>query len=43
MTTVMKGGKVMHEWRCMKCLTDETRTDAFAHFPDRVIAPAGAD
>lgn len=34
MTTLVKGGKVLHEWRCMKCLTDETRTDAFTHFPE---------
>ena len=33
MATVAKGGKVLHEWRCLKCLTDETRTDAFTHFP----------
>jgi hypothetical protein len=34
MTTVFEGGKVLHEWRCMKCITDETHTDAFTHFPD---------
>jgi len=34
MTTIAKGGKVQHEWRCMKCLTDETHTDAFTHFPE---------
>ena len=38
MTTLMKGGRVMHEWRCMKCLTDETRTEAFVHFPERATA-----
>ncbi len=40
MTTLRKGGKVVHEWRCMKCLTDETRTDALAHFPERATATA---
>jgi hypothetical protein len=34
MATITKSGKVVHEWRCLKCLTDETRTDAFAHFPE---------
>lgn len=38
MTVVMKAGKPLNEWRCMKCLTDDTRTDAFAHFPDQVAA-----
>jgi hypothetical protein len=38
MTTLMKGGRVMHEWRCMTCFSDETRTDASAHFPDRPLA-----
>lgn len=38
MTTLMKSGKAMHEWRCMTCFSDETRTDAFAHFPDRPLA-----
>lgn len=38
MTTLAKGGKVVHEWRCMKCLTDQTRSDALAHFPDRQAA-----
>ncbi len=40
MTTVTKGGKVLLEWRCMKCLTDETRTDAFSHFPGEADAIA---
>jgi len=40
MATVFKSGKVLHEWRCMKCLTDETHTDAFIHFPDQVTTTA---
>jgi hypothetical protein len=35
MTAVGKGERLSNEWRCLKCLTDQTRTDAFAHFPDR--------
>jgi hypothetical protein len=38
MTALMKGGKAMHEWRCMTCFSDETRTDASTHFPDRPLA-----
>src|SRR6266508_2561397 len=38
MTTLMKGGKAIHEWRCMNCFADETHTDPFAHFPDRPLA-----
>ena len=33
MATVTRNGAVVHEWRCLRCLTDETRTDAFEHFP----------
>lgn len=40
MATVFTGGKVVHVWRCMKCLLDETHTDAFTHFPDQVTATA---
>ena len=35
MATVTRGGKILNEWRCMRCLTDETRSDPFAHFPER--------
>jgi hypothetical protein len=38
MATITKGGQVLHEWRCLKCLTDETRTDAFTHFPAEASA-----
>ena len=38
MATVTRNKKIVNEWRCMKCLTDETRTDVFAHFPERSIA-----
>ena len=38
MTTFSKKGTVLHEWRCMKCLTDQTRTDALTHFPERATA-----
>lgn len=38
MTTLMKGGKLVHEWRCMTCFSDETHTDALVHFPDRPLA-----
>ena len=38
MAAVTRSGKIQNEWRCMKCLTDETRTDAFAHFPERSTA-----
>jgi hypothetical protein len=34
MTTIAKGGKVLHEWRCMTCLSDDTHTDAFSHFAE---------
>lgn len=34
MTTRMKIGKVLHEWRCMKCFAEDTVTDAFSHFPE---------
>jgi hypothetical protein len=40
MKTVFKGGKVVHEWRCMTCLLDETHTDAFTHFANEVTARA---
>ena len=36
LTASGKGEKITHEWRCMKCLTDQTRTDPFSRFPDRV-------
>ncbi len=34
MTTIVKDKKVVHEWRCLTCLTDDTHTDAFTHFPE---------
>jgi hypothetical protein len=34
MRTRMQAGKVVHEWRCMKCFGEDTVTDAFSHFPD---------
>lgn len=42
MTTIAKGGKVLHEWRCLKCLTDDTHTDAFTHFPAEAKAATSA-
>lgn len=38
MATRMQNGKVVHEWRCMSCFSDETQTDPVAHFPDRPLA-----
>jgi hypothetical protein len=32
-TFMTKDGKVVHEWRCMTCLQDDTRTDALVHLP----------
>jgi hypothetical protein len=38
MRTRMRGDKVVHEWRCMKCFGEDTLTDAFSHFPSRPAA-----
>ncbi len=37
METRMKAGKVVHQWRCMKCFAEDQFTDAFTHFPDRPL------
>jgi len=40
MTTRMKAGKVVHEWRCMKCFAEDRVTDAFSHFPEGPLIEA---
>jgi len=40
MATRMKAGKVVHQWRCMRCFAEEALTDAFNHFPRRPMMQA---
>src|SRR5712691_1402424 len=32
MTTRMRAGKVVHQWRCLRCFAEDALTDAFSHF-----------